>query len=481
MSSLRRALHDYCAGHKHSFHTPGHKGADALVRDILVPQYDLTELPGLDMLHNPTGVIAEAQRSAARSFGADASFFLVNGATAGNQAMLLAVAPALAGRKIRIDRRAHRSVQAALILSGLRPDYIQPVIHPEFNLALGLDTRCIIAGHTHDIGAYHMTDPAYYGTTVDSEALISWRDNLDADFLILIDQAHGAHFYGGLFPPNALELGADMVLHSTHKTLGALTQAAMLHVKGKRADAVMLQKSLELLQSSSPSYLLLASLEKSAELLHSTDWAQRWNDLYEQVMILRQKLQDRLRILTAADEGSYGIKSVDWSKILINVSPLNISAGEVVDILRTAYAIEPELWDERNILFMLGIGTNPQDICYLSEALEQIVNTYYNTNHNTGGAADKKQAEILRAGIEIPPLQLTPRDAWFSKKKKIKLNAALGCTSAETISIYPPGIPLVAAGEMITRGVLEILSHSERFRWQGWDGFNHNEIWIVNE
>jgi arginine/lysine/ornithine decarboxylase len=321
----------------YSFHTPGHKGRDDILSRLKFPDHDLTELPGLDMLHNPQGVIADAQKLAADLYRAEETFFLVNGATAGNQAMFLSLAGSCAGKRIRIDRRAHRSVIAGLVLSGLEPEYIAPVIHPDFQLPLGLDLQNF-CGDSTGIGAFHITSPSYYGTFIDLDNIIKWRNINAPEISILVDQAHGAHLRGSCFPAGAVEQGADLVVHSTHKTLAALTQAGMLHVQGERIDRAALKNSLELLQTSSPSYLLLESLENAA--YHLQDFC--WDDLYEEVAALHKELGDGpLRLLNARDIGSYGIEQVDWTKILVNISSLDINVHDFVELLRTNFLLNP--------------------------------------------------------------------------------------------------------------------------------------------
>jgi len=474
---LREELENYCRQKMLSFHTPGHKGRAECLSGVVFPDYDLTELPGLDALHNPCGVIAEAQKKAAAIYGADETFFLVNGSTAGNQAMFFALMPELEGKKIRIERKAHRSVIGALILSGAEPDYIAPVIHPEFNLPLGLDSR-IYCSSPQQVGAFHLTSPSYWGTVIDLPSIIEWRDNNAPLVPILVDQAHGAHFRGNCFPPGAVALGADLVVHSTHKTLAALTQAAMLHVQGNRISRVNLRKSLELLQSSSPSYLLLESLANAMEQFVSHSW----ESLYEEVELLHKKLNGPLRILSEQDIGRYGIKALDWTKILINISSWPVTVEEVLKVLREAYHIEPELWDQENILFMLGIGSRPDDVKILRHALEDLIKEYLPAAKYRELKPEKNRRKRQQHGEikDLPPVRLTPREAWKSAKREVKVKDSLGLIAAETISIYPPGIPLIAAGEEITPYVQECLQQPSVYNWLGWAGCRRGTIFVVD-
>ncbi|MGI5901454.1 MAG: aminotransferase class I/II-fold pyridoxal phosphate-dependent enzyme [Desulfitobacteriia bacterium] len=477
MDSLRLQLAQYTGQRMLSFHTPGHKGRNDLLSPIAFPSYDLTELPGLDMLHNPQGVLAEAQKQAALVYGAEETFFLVNGATVGNQAMFLSLRECSPGKKVRVERSAHRSVISGLILSGLEPEYIPPLIHPEFELPLGVDLQKYCSGQ-EDLGALHLTTPSYYGTLSDLEGIIQWRNKNFPQTPILVDQAHGAHLEGHFFPRGAVAEGADLVVHSTHKTLAALTQAAMLHVQGPRINRQALKQSLEILQTSSPSYLMMLSLENALNHWQRYSWA----DLYQEVMLLQKKLKGFFRFLTVEDIGYCGIKNVDWTKILVNTSSLDISALEVVRILRSSFRIEPELWDENNILFLLGIGSRPEEVRELAKALERIAKHY----GLSASGKNKRKKRSSRFNSEVgqaelfPPLKLSPREAWLAPKRVIKVKDSLGQVAGETISIYPPGIPLVAIGEEINPWVLSYLEQAEDYQWQGWQGFKRGEILVVD-
>ncbi len=456
-----------------SFHTPGHKGRQEFFNDFDFIGFDLTELPGLDMLHSAQGIIAKAQKRSAEIFGAEETFFLINGGTVGNQAMFLTLEDTV-DKRVVVERCSHRSVMSALVLSGLKPEYVMPTVHPEFNLPLGFEVEKQRIPW-QEVSACHVTYPSYYGTGFKMNSLLEERTRLGVKTPILVDQAHGSHYLGPLFPPNALKLGADLVLHSSHKTLSALTQSAMLHVQGRRVSRTRLRQSLELLQSSSPSYLLLASLERASEF--ALDFG-RWECLRDEVEVLHRKVGMSFRILSQADIGKNGIHTVDWSKILINTSPLGITAPRCVEYLRENCGIEPELWDEENILFMLGIGNTPEDIRRLTKGLE----SFASFAHSAGFVETKMQVEKERFRIPtLPPLMLSPREAFFAHKRQIPLKESLGHIVGETISPYPPGIPVVVMGEQMTCEVLDALLDAREGRWQGWDGFKNQTIWIVEE
>lgn len=476
MLSLGEELLKYQQDGFLSFHTPGHKGKCEFFEGLNFPEHDLTELPGLDMLHAPQGVLAEAQKRAAQVFGAEESFFLVNGATAGNQAMFLALSQKKG--KVLIERQSHRSVSAGLILSGLEPIYLKPIVHPEFRLPLGLNYD-IGSEVWAEIQGVHITYPSYYGTLPDIAPILRDRELYGPSVPILVDQAHGSHYLSEIFPPSALSWGADLVLHSSHKTLSALTQAAMLHVQGERIAKNRLRQALEILQSSSPSYLLMASLERSVEFALDE---KRWELLYEAVQDLHEQVSKVLRIFNKDDQGQYGIAQWDWSKILVNTSSIGLSATVSVEFLRSHFRIEPELWDDENILFVLGIGNTPEEVQRLTQGLSAMIEWAKTAGHSgvkTSGL-NKEKVSFSKWELSLPPIRMTPREAFLAPKRQIPLRESLGKILGESISPYPPGIPLVAMGEEMTYEVLEALLHSSSNRWQGWDK-PEQAIWIIEE
>jgi arginine/lysine/ornithine decarboxylase len=467
-----------------SFHTPGHKGKREFFTELHFPEHDLTELPGLDMLHAPEGVIEQAQKRAAEVFKTDESFFLVNGGTVGNQAMFLTLASSSIessqgpGKKVLVERQSHRSVMSGLVLSGLEPVYIPSIVHPDFQLPLGLNLERVDS-LWDSIQAIHLTYPGYYGSLPDLPNIIKERNRKGPQVLICVDQAHGTHYLNPLFPKGAVELGADLVLHSTHKTLSALTQAAMLHVKGARVQNAVLKRALEMLQTSSPSYLLMASLERAVEGALQTT---RWELLYEAVQELHHQAEHVVRLLNSKDKGKYGISELDWTKILVNTRSLGVKASDCAEYLRKNFRVEPELWDDENILFLLGIGNTPEEVQVLSEALISLGDLHRKAGiqvHRDSFHPEDAQPWSKGNNIPFPPMKVSPRHAFFAPKRKIPLKESLGKVLGESISPYPPGIPLIVMGEVMTPEVLELLMNY-RGRWQGWEDPGRT-VWIIEE
>ncbi len=478
MLSLNNRLLDYEKKRLLSFHTPGHKGKAEFFVDLHFPAHDLTELPGLDMLHAPEGVIRQAQERASEIYGSEASFFLVNGGTVGNQGMFMALASSgnYPQGKVLIERQSHRSVMGALVLSGLEADYIKSVVHPEFKVPLGIAWEGL--DNLPSYSAVHLTYPSYYGTVCDLAQILKERDEWAPQMSVLVDQAHGAHFLHDLFPSGALALGADIVMQSIHKTLSSLTQGAILHLQGKRISVATIKRSLELLQSSSPNYLLMASLERAVEAALER---KPWELLYEAVQELHFRAGQVVRILNKRDMGKYGIKELDWSKILVNTSSLGIEAHQAVEFLRAKYRVQPEFWDEENILFYLGIGNTPEEIQQLTQGLVDLEKLRVKSSEKGSSSVQENLfQDIWLSGKDIsPPKRLTPRQAFMASKVKIPLKESIGEIVGESISPYPPGIPLIVMGEEMTQEILEIIL-AHRGKWQGWEE-PMKSIWVIKE
>ncbi|HEX3015259.1 MAG TPA: aminotransferase class I/II-fold pyridoxal phosphate-dependent enzyme [Desulfobacteria bacterium] len=462
---LLEGILTYLAKDKLSFHTPGHKDGKGLVPrdlDFGLGRLDLTEVPGLDNLHNPMGIIAAAQEQCARWNDAAATFFLVNGATVGIEAALLATLKP--GDQVLVPRNAHKSVVAGLVLTGAKPVYYFPEIHPEFGLALGQNPQRIIEraraypGSTAIVSVY----PTYYGTIWPLEKL---RDSLKLP--LIVDEAHGAHFsLSKDLPASSLSLGADVVVQSTHKTIGALTQGATLHIgKDSRIPCERISEALSLLQTSSPSYPIMLSIESA--IWQSQQKQTVWAQLAEGAVALKQRLRVRgIRVLDDSDVGNYAITGVDPTKILLR-APTNM-APAIARQLSDGFGIEPELWDKDNILFLLGVGDDAESLRRLEDALYRI----------------SWEGDYSRQKFTLPQLPeqvLTPREAYFSDKRLVQLTRAKNMIAASSLAPYPPGIPVIVPGERLTKELVDYISNSLEtgVNWQGID--SKRRISVVKE
>lgn len=433
---------------RHSFHMPGHKQMPARNRQLAqmwgdgLFRSDLSEIGGLDYLHAPKSTLAQAQRLAAEAFGADFTFFLVNGSTAGNHASLLS--SVRAGQKVLVPRASHRSVFAALLLSDAVPVYIPPHYHPEAGVSLAVDLeqmQKLLRAHP-DIAAIQICSPSYYGATSDVAASAALAHT--AGIPLLVDEAHGAHFgFHPHLPPSALQTGADLVVQSTHKTLGSLYQSSMLHGKQGIIRADRVQQILAMLQSSSPSTLLLASLDAARATL-ATEGA----DLLEHIVTLAE--QARAEIQTLPGLWCYGsdlvgagcVHGYDPTKLMIRVSPLNMTGYEAKDWLARGCGVEVELADTDHILCSLTLYDTEAEVAQLISALKHLV-----CQAQISGLPKQRHRLRLAPGIPLQAMRL--REATFAPSKPCPLREAVHRICAESVVPYPPGIPALLPGEII--------------------------------
>jgi arginine decarboxylase len=434
------------------FYAPGHKhgqGVSKILSDLLGKrtfQADLPELPELDNLFAPFGVIKEAQCLAADLWGASQTWFLVNGTTSGVIASILATCGA--GDKIILPRNSHQSAIAGLILSGAMPIFIEPVYDAQWDLAYGITPEVLekTLQNNPDAKAVMLLYPTYHGVGADIQAIaeVSHRYHIP----LIVDEAHGAHFhFHPDFPPSALEAGADITIQSTHKTLGALSQASMLHLQGSRVNPQRITKALSLVQSTSPSYLLLASLDGARQQMALEGRALLAQTL-DLAQIARQKLSKipGLTVLNFA-EPQPGFRWFDSTRLTVDVSQWGLTGFEIDEILRDEWGVTAELPTLRQLSFIISLGNSPQDIEALIQAFRVLSHRY----------------PILETTIlNIPPIPpshfaLSPRDAFFEITETVKIQNAIARISAELICPYPPGIPLLIPGEIITQEALGYL------------------------
>lgn len=445
--------------HEYSFHMPGHKflpGHNPLMTALagdLIFEADLNEIsPGVDYLHAAKGALLEAQRLQAEAVGADRSFFLVNGSTVGNQASMLAAVHD--GQTVIVPRAAHRSVYGGLILSGANPVYVPPVYHPqvEFPLAVAVDTvRDLLRQHP-DAKAVQITSPNYYGYLSDVGGL-AWLAHHELAIPLLVDEAHGAHLiYHPDLPPSAIEVGADLVVQSAHKTLGALTQAALLHLNGVLIDAAHLQHILALMQSSSPSALLTGSLDAARQQMATNGHA-----LLTKAIGLAAHARESIRAINGlwcyGDEliGAYGIFAHDPTKLVIRVADTGMNGQTFARYLAQEHNVYGEFVDPKHIICSITIADDEPRVDYLLNALKAVAAQGTQT-------AAKTTAHSL-AAPELPQMVMNPRQANFAASRRMPFSQAIGEVCAEQIMPYPPGIPMLLPGERIDADMVDYLRY----------------------
>ncbi len=450
---------------RYSFHMPGHKGgrgASALAHEVLgsgTIALDVSELAGFDYLHAAQGGVAESHRRAAKLFGADASWFLVNGATVGNLAAVFATTTD--DDEALVLRGSHRSVYAGLTLSGAHPRYVPPVHFEALDGFFGADVataRRIVAERGSRIAMVHVTRPTYYGFCVDLEPWLEIAESLDVP--LVVDEAHGTHFvFADGLPTPALAAGADVVVHSPHKTLSSLTQSSMMHSRGTRVDRVRLNGALAMLQSSSPSALLLASLD-----LACAHMADQGHELWTQVVALARDVRpavDAIAGLHVVGEeilGIGGIDAIDPTKLVIDVSALHVTGWQVAASLRSDHGVNPEFADARRIICSLTLGDDPTTTEALLESLgavSQAVRT---------GAIPTATTVASASMLPEPEVALSPRRAAQARTVVVPIDQAAGRVAAEFVIPYPPGIPMIVPGEVVEIGTLK---EAQRLRGDG--------------
>jgi arginine/lysine/ornithine decarboxylase len=443
-----------------SFHMPGHRhggGRDAIESGwlrALLP-FDQSETGRLDYLHQPTGPLQEAQQHAARLFHAEESFFLVGGATAGNLAALLAVHSP--GRAVVVERAAHCSVLAALVLSGAVPRYVHNRVDETTGIVLPCSTPQFLAAFAGDVeaAAVHVTAPTYLGLQGDLSALCPAAH--DRGLTVVVDEAHGGHF--GLhadFPPPALIHGADAAIHGAHKTLGALTQAGLLHVQGTRIDRRRLFDLLSMVQSSSPSAILTGSLDETCRRL-----SERGGELFHHAVLLAEQAREEidavpgLRCYGASELCELpGVAAADPTKLIV----ASEDAAEIGPALRSLLledAVEPELHGPKYVVFTISYADTRETVSRLVQSLERAAGSLR--------AAPPRSCDAPRT-VEPEPavLAMTPRDAFFSSSRRVDLSASVGEVAAAPVIPYPPGIPLLLPGETIASGAVDYLAELAR-------------------
>ncbi len=438
-----------------AFYTPGHKKGQIInsnLENLLGKQVfraDLPELPGLDNLFAPTEVIAKAQELAANCFGGAQTWFLVNGSTCGIIAAILAICGE--GDKIILPRNIHQSAIAGLMLSGAIPIFINPEYDPIQDLVYSITPEALektLQAHP-DSKAVMALHPTSQGICGDLRAIadITHKYNIP----LLVDEAHGAHFaFHPDLPPSALSVGADLTVQSTHKVLSAMTQASMLHLQGNRIDPQRISKALQLVESTSPSYILLASLDAARQQM-----ALHGRKLMEQTIQLAQSARNRLATIKGIELLEYspklGFTYLDPTRLTINISQLGITGYKADEILCDKLGVICELPLLKHLTFIISLGNIPQDI-------EQLVIAIKTLSNSLSVAQSSSHHLTLDSSFqESPHLEISPRKAYFAATETIPLQQARDRISGELICPYPPGIPILMPGEVITQDAIDYL------------------------
>lgn len=482
------ALESYKEQHFVPFHTPGHKiGVEApqLLKNWMGPAlpYDLGVMYALDDLHEPERELKEAQDLTAELYGADCCWFSINGTTALIEAMIMGtVGP---DEIIIIPREAHRSVISGLVLSGAKPVYMDCDFDERWGIPLGVSLENAIKSmDTYpEAKAILLVYPNYYGVGIDIVNII--QEAHKRGLIVLLDEAHGPHLpFSESLPIEAIEAGADLVAQSTHKSVGSLTQTSWLLGQGKKIDKRRITQMHQMLQSTSPNYIFLASLDMARHQL-----ATAGNDLVSRAVELSVYLREELNTISGIATMEYTdiqetIINYDSTKVLIDAKGLGLTGVEFEHLLRN-HRIEVELVQANHVLVLITIGDTKESVDILIKAVRAVSDDVLRDSSRvrsmdvSGLYGSSKESALLPE----PQVRVTPRNAIYAKREQVPLKEALHRIAGETIAYYPPGIPCVAVGEEISASVLQYIENRKALGFvpNGADDMTLETIWVLQE
>ena len=482
------ALESYKEQHFVPFHTPGHKiGVEApqLLKDWMGPAlpYDLGVMYALDDLHEPERELKEAQDLTAELYGADDCWFSINGTTALIEAMIMgSVGP---DEMIIIPREAHRSVISGLVLSGAKPVYMDCQFDERWGIPLGVSLEDAV--RTMDAHpkakAILLVYPNYYGVGVDIVKIV--KEAHKRGMIVLVDEAHGPHLpFSENLPVEAIAAGADLVAQSTHKSVGSLTQTSWLLGQGERINKRRITQMHQMLQSTSPNYIFLASLDMARHQL-ATEGKALISRTVELSLYLRHELNKISGITTMEYiDIQERVVNYDCTKVLIDAKVLGLTGVEFERMLRE-YRIEVELVQAHHVLVLITIGDTKESVTSLIQAVQAISDTILHTSKvdNSNVVEHAENLSKDSSFLPKPIVRVTPRNAMYANREQVPLRDALHRIAGETIAYYPPGIPCVAVGEEISSSVLQYIENRKALGYvpNGADDMSLETIWVLQE
>ncbi|XP_050373065.1 uncharacterized protein LOC126790765 [Argentina anserina] len=445
-----------------TFHFPGHnrgRAAPNFITELIGSKpflHDLPELPELDNLFSPEGPILDAQQQAAKLFGSLETWFLVGGTTCGIQAAIMSTCSP--GDILILPRNSHVSAVSALVLSGAVPKYIIPDYNLDWNIAVGVTPSQVetaikeVEKEGEKAAAVFITSPTYHGICSNLSKITQLCHSHGIP--VIVDEAHGAHLgFHPHMPSSAIQQGADIAVQSTHKVLCSLTQSSMLHLSGKLVDREKISRCLQTLQSTSPSYLLLASLDAARAQISENPETIFENAL--QLAIEARTTLSRTTGISVLDVSSFPkFPAIDPLRLTIGFRQLGLSGFEAEEILYRDHDIICELVETQSITFVITLGTCREHVQKLVSGIKHLAAA----SALTCAAKMKVDSDNLAPFADIKT-SLIPRDAFFSGKRRVSIENSLGEVCGELISPYPPGIPALIPGEIITKKALDYLLH----------------------
>lgn len=451
-----------------SFHFPGHKNKNTLIEwGEYIPYIDTTETEGMDNLLEPRGIIKESQELAAKVFKAKATYYAVNGSTGSNYIAMATITKP--GDKVLVQRNCHKSIYNGMILNRLNPIYLYPNYNEKHHVLTGINPEDIEKAiqENPDIKAVIITTPNYYGVCSDIEEIAKVVHKYNK--VLMVDEAHGPHLvFSDKGPISAIEAGADIVIHSTHKTLPSFTQTSMIHVGTDRIDLNKLRDRYTLFTTTSPSYLFTLSNEIAAAYMDG-EGKEKLGKNIEKIdeVIKRLNSIDRVFVFTGDKEDST-IHDKDNTKILFKID--GIKGSKVKKILREKYNIRLEMSDYYYGLALATVMNEDEDFEKLILAIEDI-------------AKNEPYEELNQVSIKMPTpiMRMNMTDSYYAKKELLNLKDSIGRISATSVIPYPPGIPLIVPGEEITQELYDhILFIMENgLEIVGLMGYNKDQIVVI--
>lgn len=452
MGSLFEQLVQYKEEDYYPMHMPGHKRNTGLVKNFAPYEIDITEIDGFDNLHHAEGIIRDLTKKVELLYSSKNSFLLINGSTVG---ILAGISAAVnKGDRILMARNCHKAVYNAVILNELQPQYIYPQMDGCYGIHGGISPEKIkeMLITYPDTKLVVLTSPTYEGIISNIEEIV--RICHAKNIPVLIDEAHGAHLgFDSSFEKNSVSYGADIVIHSIHKTLPAFTQTAIMHVNGDRIKKNRVEQFLGIYETSSPSYLLLAGIDQCMTLLENSeqlfhDYKEKLEEFYHSMEGLKSLKVMRASDYDMTDRKEHGIYAIDPSKIVISVKNTNITGKELANRLLHEYKIQLEMSSMTYALAMTSICDTKQGFERLKNALLEI---------------DATLTQVTKEEFhhqESLCCKMRPYDAIHMESERIEIKDAKGRIASENIIIYPPGIPVVVAGEVYDQRVIQSIDEA---------------------
>lgn len=467
MSELLKKLKSYGKSDIYPFHMPGHKRQ--LVESTNPYEIDITEIDGFDNLHHAEGILLDAQKRAADLYKSEETHFLVNGSTAG----ILSAISACASGTILMARNCHKAAYHAALVRNLQVRYLYPKMQAEYLLNGGIspeDVERELKEHP-EIDTVMITSPTYDGVVSDVKKIAEVAHRYGKP--LIVDEAHGAHFgFHEYFPESSVKLGADIVIHSLHKTLPSYTQTALLHVNGSLADREKLRMFLQIYQTSSPSYLLMAGIDECVRFISEEGkeafavFAKRLETFYA-----HKREWKNIRLVDKEIVGDSHIYDFDRSKLIFSVKDCNITGNELQERLRKEDRLELEMAAGSYALALTSL-------CDIEEGFKRLLFGIQKIDRNL-----KKSDFPVKDTVTKNEILCTINQAVLSDKQTVCLKAGEGRVSGEFLYLYPPGIPLLVPGEIISKDLLERLEDYKKagFDFQGLEDYTGRTIKVLVE